>query len=132
MALKIRRHSRYEKLRKDGFLPFEARPLSRVPSYVPYLKAMARERRDMIKKARALGTTQRQFEAQIKELYQINKWLRKNKAGKTIASPWAMFRDYGDRFRQKHPEYDSPWQKRQRRLRDFEARIERTLKRQGL
>jgi hypothetical protein len=130
MALKIRRHSRYEKLRKDGFLPFEARPLSRVPSYVPYLKAMARERRDMIKKARALGTTQRQFEAQIKELYQINKWLKRNRAGKIVADPWRMLRDFQDRYKQKHPEYDSPWEKRGRAWKDFQARIERTLARQ--
>ena len=132
MALKIRRHGRYLQRRNDGFLPFEARPLSRVPSYVPYLKALAQERRDMVKKAKSLGTTQRAFEAQIKELYRVNRWLKRNKAGKTVADPWAMLRDFGERFRQKNPEYDSPWEKRQRNWRDFQARIERTLERQKL
>ena len=132
MALKIRRHQWYLKRRQDGFLPFEARSLSRVPPRVPYLADLVEERRAMVKKAKSLGTTQREFEMQVKNLYRVNNWLKKNEAGKIVADPWAMFRDFGDRFRQKNPEYDSPWEKRQRNWRDFQARIERTLERQKM
>jgi len=128
--LKLRRHERYLKLRQAGFLPFEARPLSRVPSYVPYFRAIVKERRDLARKALKMGTKRIAFEGQIRELYRVNGWLKKNKAGKVVADPWAMLRDLQDKFKDKNPQYDSPWEKRQRNWRDFQARIEKTLARQ--
>lgn len=130
MALRIRRHARYEYLRKAAFLPFEARPLSRVPSYVPYFRAIVKERRDMARKALKMGTKRLAFETQIRELYRVNRWVKKNKAGKIVADPWAMLRDFQDKFKDKNPQYDSPWEKRQRNWRDFQSRIEKTLARQ--
>jgi len=130
--LKTRRHQRYLGLRKSFFLPFEARPLSRVPSYVPYFKGLIRERRIMVKKAISLGTPARKFEEQVKELYRVNRWQKKNRAGQIVADPWAMLRDFQDKFKDKNPQYDSPWEKRQRNWRDFQSRIEKTLARQKL
>jgi len=128
--LKLRRHERYLKLRQAGFLPFEARPLSRVPSYVPYFRAIVKERRDLERKALKMGTKRAAFEGQIRELYRVNGWLKKNKASKVVADPWAMLRDFQDKFKDKNPQYDSPWEKRQRNWRDFQSRIEKTLARQ--
>jgi hypothetical protein len=90
---------------------------------------MLADRRDLIRKARSLKTTPAKFESQIKELYRVNRWLKTNKAGKMVAEPWEMLRDFGDRWRNKYPQYDSPWEKRQRNWRDFQARIEKTLAR---
>lgn len=131
MAFRTRRENRYTKLRNVGFLRFEARPLSRVPTRIcPYLREMMRERTAMLKRARTMGTSLRQFEEQIKELYRTNKWLKKNRVGKIVADPWRMFRDSEDKYKVKFPEYDSPWQKRWKDWRTFQGKIERTIRKQ--
>ena len=128
--MRTRRQQRYIHCREMGLLPFEARPMSRIPPNVPYFKEMLTERRAMFRKAVQLKTSRRKWEDQIKELYRVNKWQRLNKAGKTIADPWSMLRDFEEKHRQKQPQYESPWEGRQRTWRDFLPKIERTLQRQ--
>ena len=97
--MKTRRQQRYTILRKAGWLPFEARPLSRVPiRTVPYMKGMIKERQDMFRKAKDMGTTIDRWRSQIKELYIINKFVRTDWKGKKVADPWAFLRDYEDRW----------------------------------
>lgn len=129
--MKTRRQDRLVKLRAHSLLPFEARPLSRVPFKVcPYIGYMMRDRWKMFLRAKQLGTTQRQWEAQIKELYRVNGWTKRNRAGIVTADPWKMFRDYEEKFKAKYPEYESPWMKKYRNWKDFLAKIERTMKAQ--
>jgi hypothetical protein len=110
------------------FLPFEARPLSRVPiPTVPYMKELIKERQAMYRKAIEMKVGITKWESQIKELYKVNRWFKLNKVGKIIADPWRMFRDFGDKYRARKPEYDSPWEKRQRDFRDYQGKVERTL-----
>lgn len=131
MAFKTRRQNRYISLRNSFFLPFEARPLSKVPTRLcPYLRDLMVERRDMAKKAKTQGKALKQFEDQIKELYRINRWLKRDRAGKIIGDSWKMLRDYEDRWRARQPEYTSPWQARYRKWKDFYTKLERTRQKQ--
>ena len=126
--MKTRRQQRYTILRKAGWLPFEARPLSQVPiRTVPYMKGMIKERQDMFRKAKDMGTTIDRWRSQIKELYIINKFVKVDKGGKRAANPWAFLRDYEDRWRAKNPSYESPWQKRRRSWRRFMEMVEKTI-----
>jgi len=127
--LKTRRMQRFANLRKLAFTKFEAFTLSKVsPSITPYFREMMKERAEMAAKAFKMGITEKQFEAQIKELYRINRWVKKNRAGRIMADPWKMFRNFEDKFKQKTPAYTSPWQKRQKNMRDFVAKYERSIK----
>ena len=131
--MKTRRQQRYTILRKAGWLPFEARPLSRVPiRTVPYMKGMIKERQDMFRKAKEMGTTIDRWRSQIKELYIINKFVRTDWKGKKVADPWAFLRDYEDRWRAKNPSYESPWQKRRRSWRRFMEMVEKTIANQRM
>ncbi len=131
MAYRTRREARYVKLRQAGFLRFEARPLSKVlPRICPYFMDMIKGRRDMKGRAQKMGATEKQFEAQIKELYKTNGWLKRNRVGKIVADPWRMFRDAEDLWKAKFPQYDSPWMKRWKDWRNFQKKIERTLAKQ--
>ena len=126
--MKTRRQQRYTILRKAGWLPFEARSLSHVPiRTVPYMKGMIKERQDMFRKAKDMGTTIDRWRSQIKELYIINKFVRTDWKGKKVADPWAFLRDYEDRWRAKNPAYESPWQKRRRSWRRFMEMVEKTI-----
>jgi hypothetical protein len=127
--LKTRRMQRFANLRRLQFMKFEAFALSKVsPGVTPYFREMMKERAEMAAKAFKMGATEKQFEAQIKELYRVNRWVKRNRAGQIVADPWKMFRAFEDKFKQKNPAYTSPWQKRQKNLRDFIAKYERTIK----
>ena len=127
--LKTRRMQRFANLRRLFFMKFEAIALSKVsPAITPYFREMMKERAEMAAKAFKMGTTEKQFETQIKELYRVNRWVKKNRAGQIMADPWKMFRSSEDKFKQKTPAYTSPWQKRQKNMRDFIAKYERSIK----
>lgn len=126
--MKTRRGQRYTILRNAGYCKFEAQPISRVPiKTVPYMKGFIREREDLLRSALQRKTTLRQFEAQIRELYIVNGFTKRNKLGKVVADPWAMLHDFEDRYRAKNPSYESPWEKRRRAWGDFMAKIERSI-----
>lgn len=135
MVLRTRRQNRYTKLRQSGFLPFEARPLSRVPFKIcPYMRQLIRDRQADFLEAKREGATRAQYENQIKEAYGKNKWLTERETKKGVkyieADPWKMLRDYEDRFRDKHPEYESPWEPKWRNWQKALDKIERTMQKQ--
>lgn len=130
-TLKTRRQRRYEKLRHSGFLPFEARPLSRVPPKIcPYFRQLIMTRLAYVGAAKRAKATRKDYENKIHELYEKNGWFRINKKGQAVADPWTMLRDYEDQWRDKQPDYSSPWEERQRDWRNFMSMLENTLKRQ--
>ena len=132
MALKTRRQSRYSQLRQgDAFLPFEARPLSRVPFAIcPYMRQLIRDRRNELRQAKKEGLTKERWEDRIKERYRSNRWLKYNRVRKIVADPWQMLRDYENKWRAKQPDYSSPWEARMRKWKDFQAKLERTMQKQ--
>ena len=126
--MRTRRQQRYTILRSAGFLPFEARPMSRIPIRpVPWMRGMIKEREDMFREAEKLKISATKWRQQIKELYVVNDFITTNKKGKRIADPWAFVHDFEDRYRARNPAYESPWEKRRRTWRDFLERIERTI-----
>jgi len=128
---RTRREARYIKLRKYGFTRFEARPLSKVPTSVcPYFRELMRERQALMKKALKMGKSEKEYTDSIKELYRVNRWAKVNRAGKIVADPWKMLREYEDRWKQKNPNYTSPWMKRWRNWKDFQRKVENTLRKQ--
>ena len=74
--------------------------------------------------------TAQQYEVQIKLTYAKNGWVRRSKKGQVVADPWKMLRDFEDRYKQKNPEYDSPWEKRWRDWKDFLGKYEKTVAKQ--
>jgi len=128
MAFRKTREARYAKLFRAGFLGFEARPLSRIPRKVPYMPQLIATRASLKARAKREGWSQARYETYIKEQYRKKGWRKLNRPGtKTVDDPWAMLRDYEDRYKDKHPEYNSPWVKRQKRFRDFTSKFDRGL-----
>ena len=136
MAFRTRRQNRYLKLRNAGFLPGEARPLSRVPfKRAPYTKEMFADRQKMVQKVvadmkGASGTAiAKELERRVKKLYDTNRWTTAGKR-RIYRDAWKMLRDYEDRWRDKFPQYTSPWQPRRRDFVNYVAKAERTIEAQ--
>lgn len=127
MAFRTRRQKRYENLRNNGFLPFEARVLSKVPRKVPYMPPLIANRAKLQVKAKKEEWSQKRYEDYIKKLYKDRGWLGLTRTGKVKYDTWQMLRESEDRYRNKHPEYSSPWLKKQKVWRDFVAKFERTV-----
>lgn len=125
MAFRTRRQNRYKVLRDNYFLPFEAQALSKVPFNTPYMHRLIMDRRKEARQAIKRNSTRKEWETQIKVKYLQNDWIR----GKRL-NPWDYLRNYEDNFKDTHPAYDSPWQKRQRSWRDFLKKTEATIQMQ--
>jgi len=128
MAFKTRRQNRYEFLRHHGFLRFEAQTLSRTSLKVPYFDLLIKERSNLFAEAVERQQSLTQYEKQIKGIYKSNRWYKLSRSGKIVADPWAMYRDREDAHRQKHPQYTSPWEKRQKDFRGFVSKTEKNIK----
>ena len=127
MALRKMRQARYVSRRRNGFLPFEARALSRVPARVPYMPQLIATRASLRAHAQREGWSQIRYKTAIKEQYRRKGWRKLNRAGMIVNDPWRMLRDYEDRYKSKHPEYTSPWLKKQKKWREFTSKYETGL-----
>lgn len=101
----------------------EAFQLSKVPFSVPYMKPMVEDRLKDYRKALAQRITRSQYEKIIRDTYDKMGWID----SKGNYSPWSMLRDYQDRYRDKHPSYDSPWEKQRKSMKDFVKTLEKQL-----
>jgi hypothetical protein len=124
MAFKTRRQKRYEILAKNGFLMFEAKPLSFVPHNVPYMQTIIRKRRKVQAEAARQDWTDKRYRRYIYSLYRDNEWITLTKTGKKKLDAWALLRQEKDRYKEKHPEYKSPWRTRQKKFQDFLAKMD--------
>lgn len=120
---KTRRQNRYEVLRKTGFLKGEAQTLSQIPFKTPYMKPLVDNRRRDFRNAISRRMTRTQYEKGIRERYDKNGWFD----SKGNRSVWAMLREYEHAYVEKHPEWESPWEKRQRKRRDYIKTLEKEL-----
>ena len=134
MAFRKRREARYTRLRDIGFLPFEARTISSVSRKTPYLSQMMATRASLLTKARKEGWSKVKYNTYIKEHYRALGWLLRDKTGglvyrkgKTVNDPWQMWRAYEDRYKSKHPEYESPWVKKQQKWQRFTSKYDKGL-----
>jgi len=131
MAFRPRRQHRYNRLVGEGFFKFEAAIISKIAFKIPYIKEMRKERRkayrDAIKeyKARDLRFTKAEWQEIIKAMYIERDWLRRGKA-----DPWQMIRALEERYKDKHPEYESPprpGRPKKKRREDFVSKYARGL-----
>lgn len=128
---KTRRQERYLRLREAGLLPFEARPLSKVPwAKAPYMKNLLKDRQRIVQEARQKRLTTRQYEDLIKKLYWQNNYTSIDRLGHAKLDPWSFFRTYEDTYMAKHPEHTSPWVKRQKNWLEAISKIENSLKKE--
>lgn len=133
MPYKTRRQTRYENLDKIGFVGFEARALSRVSPRVPYMLPLMKERyaeyQRAIKRAQRQGLTEfefrKQWQTHIKRRYIMRGWKRKSDVWGVTAG-FRMLKDAERTYKYKHPQYDSPWEKRQKDFRSFISKLEAT------
>ena len=133
MPYKTRRQQRYERLRQCGFVNFEARGLSRVSLRVPYILPLMKERlaeyTKVIKQAKRKGISETDFNRQwlthIKRRYITKGWKHIDDTW-GVTTAFRMLKDKERDYKLKHPEYDSPWEKRQRQWQDFIAKIDKT------
>ena len=125
MAFRTRRQKMYSDLLKLGFARFEAFQLSKVPRkhIPPYMRGFISQRAKEYKQAIKEGWSQAHWNKFITQKYKDSKWL--NDKGK--CSVWEMLRSYEDRYKDKHPAYDSPWQKNTKKQRDYIHTIEKKI-----
>lgn len=129
MAFKPRRQAKYRKLKEQGFLPFEAFAFSKVSPKVPYLKLMIDDRKGALREAKRLKFSKKEWTLTITDVYK-EKFLGKETIGWWgrpfwKADPWAYFRSWEERYKERYPDYTSPWQKKKRKRTDFIAKFER-------
>lgn len=117
MPLKTRRQRRYEVLKNMGFRPFEARQLSKIPFNVPYMDVLMKERFNLYKQAIEEEWSKKDWRDFITGLYKRENWFEVRHPKRYSA--FAMLREFEHRYRAKHPEYESPWKKRKRAMKDF-------------
>jgi len=129
MAFRSRRQARYARLRDSGWLKFEAVTLSRIkPKYPPYYHTMIRARSVINNRAEREGWSDARYIKYIYSLYNKNKWMMPSRTGKLKPSPWALFRSYEDKYKDRDKEYTSPWLDKQKKWRGFLGKYERGVK----
>jgi len=111
-------------LRYTWFLEFEAKELSKVPLKVPYMKSLIKDRQKLFERATRRGRSYGKYSMSVKIKYNWEGWV-KRVGGRIKYDPWAMLRSFEDSYKDKNPDYVSPWQPRQRRFRGFMDRFER-------
>lgn len=124
MAFRPRRQWRKERLLDRGLLNFEAHGLSKVNlTTVPYFRRFMAIRQGMVTRLKNRGKTSEQIKEYIRDWYR-----RRGFAFGTMAGAWEAFRHYEYAYRTLNPEYESPWQKRGHRRRDFSQAAARDLR----
>lgn len=119
-----RRQARYIRLKMIGFLPFEAYALSKVSPKVPYFRLMFDDRKGAYRTAKGFKFSKREWTATIADMYKDRGY------GGYIflrwkSDVWAYLRSWEERYRERYPDYTSPWQKKKRKRTDFIAKFER-------
>jgi hypothetical protein len=110
-----------------GLLSFEAHELSKIPrgviGYTPYIRRFIVNRRIMITQLKRRGRSDEQIKEHIRRKYR-----KLGFAWGIGAGAWEYIRHYEDAYRTLNPEYESPWQKRGHRRRDFSQAAARELR----
>ncbi len=129
----------YNTLVNAGFLPEEAGTLlssmrrlptgkrirvNPLPLDIPYVKEMIRERARAFRRAKKEGiinTWKEWRETIIDGVYVNFDYL--NDEGEV--DPWKMLRHWEERYKDKHPEYESPYKEKKRKRKDFDDKWDR-------
>ena len=123
---RTRRQQRHEALTSAHFMPSEARTLSRISFAVPYMKPLIKDRIQWYNRFIAEGGLPKDWLKTIKRAYTGNGW---RKAGERWTSTvvFRMLKAKEQEYKYKHPEYESPWTKKQKSSSDFRAKLDATF-----
>ena len=128
------RETRYNSLRRAGFLDSEAKALSHISRngmQAPYVQRMVQSRRGLLWNARRYNWSDTRYRNAIRQLYIDKGALKKDKLGRVKIDAWQLLRWYQDRTPQ--PEaYESPWVTRARKRSGTRRTIKTTSRRQML
>jgi hypothetical protein len=127
---KEKREARYQSLRGDGFAPFEARTLSKIPKSVPYLKVLTDQRKIELaafRRSKTRDTSDKAWETFLVKRYIMKGWSKHHPRSSQEAA-WEMLRHFEDKYKDDHPSYKSPWRTRQRDFRKAERKTDNALK----
>ncbi len=89
-----------------------------------------RTRREKLERAVAAQMTKQQYVDSILDIYKKNGWYLKYKR-RGVAVPynaWAMFSEFERRYKQKFPDYNSPWTHRKKDFQDWLRRVDAAVK----
>lgn len=129
------RERRTAYLRRNGFLPGEARELSRTSRdglRAPYFQYWIRSRRRLYDNAIRYGWTDRQYRDYIKKQYEEVGGIKYDALGRPRADVWLMLRHLEEKAFRRGEEYESPWKKRGQRREKRKRDTQRVTRRQFL
>lgn len=129
MAYKTLRERRYQDLRLIGFLPFEARILSKVPRKTPYMRDIGTERAKEYSRWLKSGKSDKEWETHVLRVYRAKGWTRQGQKVKSASSVYAFLRARREAMLPQYPEYASPSRVREKRFRHVASDIEIQLRR---
>lgn len=129
----------YRALRLAHFLPFEIREFARtvritpsgkrirvqpLPLNIPWIKDMIRERARGYRAARKAGLSNREFnEMIVEDMYAFNELLDDNGE----PDPWQYLRRQKEKYKDKHPDYESPYKAKKPKGKDFTSKYAKGL-----
>ncbi|MCK9601928.1 MAG: hypothetical protein M0R06_22980 [Sphaerochaeta sp.] len=118
----------YQELRNSGMLPSEARRIRLLPNWrdVPWAAEVVNQRSADWSAARRRGISREAFDKAIVNDYKEEKWLVRG-LKQIQVDVHAMLRHHCDRFRQRNPDYESPWEERQRSFMRYARAVDRTI-----
>jgi hypothetical protein len=118
--MKKMRETREQQLIRWGFLPFEAQELRIIKNPPPYFKQLIMQRRSMRMNAKKYGWSEAEFSRRVKSVYEKERIAKRILGRKeTRYSPWDLLRKYEDRYKDRHPNYETPTAKKPSSTRDF-------------
>jgi len=114
------KESRRQQLERWGCLPFEADEWSEIKNPPPYLAKLIMYRRSLKMNAIKYHWTVTEYAKRVRDSY-IKEGLARRVAGKreAILSPWDLLRKYEDRYKDRHPSYETPTERKPASTRDF-------------
>ena len=110
---KPRRLQRRNMLLRNGFLPFEAQEMSKIPLDAPYLKDMIKERLSAFQEARRIRLSANAWKEVVYDIY-ISRGLTRKRYGRDFPDVWKYIRLQEERGKTKYPQYESPTKKKAR------------------
>lgn len=133
------RESRYEQLRRMGFLRAESLAYSKFDyRKVPYLMQMVNKRNaeyqqfNLRNQRLTPADRMKQWKERIQRACLSNGWYKdwtNPNTGRTqrVIDPWAALRSREDIYKPRHPQYNSPHVKRWRDFQSFDRKLEKSL-----
>jgi len=109
------RQYRYDYLLRQGFLPGEARELSRTSKTgmkATYFQQWIRSRRRIFDNAKRYKWTDKDYRQYIKDQYIKSGFTKPDALDRKRVDVWAMLRRYHETVTDRGDEYESPWKKK--------------------